>query len=505
MIESVGNFIERAQMKRVLIVCIAFVAVLSAGYADSRCIVRSIAYEIEGRTKQYFIEKLVNIKIGQEFSDRETLAALLEDRRQLLINERVLESAEISAVFGEAKPDESYPIPVDLVVSTKDTFNIIGLPYGKYDSNTGFLLALRGRDYNFFGTMEPLILNINWEVDNDGVQTPGLETKFAIPFRAAGLDWKWNLGAELTSPGWKDLIFSANTGITADIPLWSHALSLYAIQRFDIGAEDSAGVPYSDEYFLTTSSGAYYSLRILSTEHFGDLVVQPKLDVSYRWWPKGLTDPSLQNTPVVTPSVGASIGRVDWKDNFREGAEASATLSTSYYVSDGSMVTTISGSASVFFALDFFGPSARVSGFSRLNGSIDTSAGDPVRGVLNSRISTSDALFLNLDLPFRLIRFSPADWFGIPWMRYFHFEQHWSPFIDLALVEESGRLFSPSDMWVGSGLEVITYPKVFRSFYFRISLAWDLRDVLQLRSLTGQSPRDGRGISEFFFGVGLHY
>jgi len=505
MIESVGNFIERAQMKRVLIVCIAFVAVLSAGYADSRCIIRSIAYEIEGRTKQYFIEKLVNIKIGQEFSDQESLDALLEDRRQLLMNERVLESAEIRAVFAEADPGTSGPLPVDLVVSTKDTFNIIGLPYGKYDSNTGFLLALRGRDYNFFGTMEPLILNINWEVDNDGVQTPGLETKFAIPFRAAGLDWKWNLGAELTAPGWNDLIFSANTGISADIPLWSQALSLYAIQRFDVGAENSAGVPYGDEYFLTTSFGAYYSWRILSTEHFGDLVVQPKLDLSYRWRPGGLTDPSLQNTPVVTPSVAASIGRVDWKGNFREGAEASATLSTSYDLSDGSVATKISGSASVFFALDFFGPSARVSGFTRLNGSIDTSAGDPVRGVLNSRIKTADALFLNLDLPFRLIRFSPADWFGVPWMRYFHFEQHWSPFIDLALVEESGRLFSPSDMWIGSGLEVITYPKVFRSFYFRISLAWDLRDVLQLRSLTGKSLRDGRGISEFFFGVGLHY
>jgi hypothetical protein len=490
-------------MKRVLIVCIALVAALSAGYAQTRYSIRSISYEIDGRTKQYFIERLTDIHVGQEFPDQESLAALLEDRRQLLINERVLESAEIKTMFAAA--DYSGLIPVDLVVATKDTFNIIGLPYGKYDSNTGLLLALRGRDYNFFGTMEPLILNVNWEIDNDGEHTPGLESKFTLPFRAAGLDWKWNLDAELTTPGWKDLIFSANTGLTASIPLWQHTLSLYALQSFDIGAEDSTGISYSDEFYFTSSIGTYYSWRILRTKNYGDLVVRPKVDLSYRWWPGGLTDASLLQTPVVTPSVNASIGRVNWKGNFREGAEASATLSTSYYVSEGSIATKLSGSTSVFFALEFFGPSAQLSGFTWLNGSIDTSAGDPVRGVLNSRIKTASALFLNLDLPFRLIRFSPADWFGISWMRYFHFEQHWSPFIDLALVEEAGRIFSPSDMWIGSGLEVITYPKVFRSFYFRISLAWDLRDVLQLRSLTGKSLRDGRGISEFFFGVGLHY
>ena len=51
---------------------------------------------------------------------------------------------------------------VTLDVYTRDTWNLIALPYFKYDSNSGLLLALRGRDYNFFGTMQTLTLNLDY-------------------------------------------------------------------------------------------------------------------------------------------------------------------------------------------------------------------------------------------------------------------------------------------------------------------------------------------------------
>lgn len=216
-------------------------------------------------------------------------------------------------------------------------------------------------------------------------------------------------------------------------------------------------------------------------------------------------DSSLKDTPVLIASIAASIGRVNWVDNFRKGFEAEVVVSYPYYFNDGSSYAILSGSASGFLDFGFFGPSARISGFARSPGSIDSSAGDPVRGIINNRIKTGTALFLNLDFPFRVIRFRPADWFGVSWMRYFHFEQHWSPFIDVALVETEDRLFSPSDAWIGAGIEVITYPTASRSFFVRICAAWDLRDVIALKSFSGESPRDGRAISEFFLGVGHHY
>ncbi len=502
-----------ASMKKMIMFCIFILGILVVGVTSEHYVIHSISYEIEGRTRKYFIQKLVDTKIGDEFPDRESLDAFIKDRLQILMNERALESAEIIPSFGEPvlkepeniEEEATFIVPVDLIVRTKDTWNLVALPYGKYDSNVGLLLALRGRDYNFFGTMKPLILNVNWEYDNMDVQTPGLETKFSYPFQANGLDWTWDLDTELTWPHFNKLDFSLDTGIEAAIPLGKNALSFYAIQSLDIGAENSAGVPYDDDYFFTNSIGSYFSWSALRTKHLGSLIVSPKLNLAYRWRPGGLIDESLAQTPVLTPSLTAAFGRVNWVGNFREGFKTDLVASYPIDLSDQSNTFILSGSTSGYLDFGFFGPSARLSGFARLDGSKDKSAGDPIRGILNIRIQTSTALFFNLDLPLRVIQFKPADWFGISWMRYLHFEQHWSPFLDIALVEADGRLFSPSDAWIGTGIEVITFPKAARSFYIRISLGWDLRDVLQLKSLTGKSPRDGKNITEIFIGIGHHY
>jgi hypothetical protein len=85
-------------------------------------------------------------------------------------------------------------------------------------------------------------------------------------------------------------------------------------------------------------------------------------------------------------------------------------------------------------------------------------------------------------------------------MHYFDFEQHWSPFMDLALVEEPmGRDFSFNDMIVAGGLEVITYPLHWRSIYVRISGGMDLRKALKNRDLLS------RDNFEIFIGFGFHY
>jgi len=498
-------------MKRIIAICFAILGTLSAAQASERYVIRSMTFEIEGRTRQYFIEKLVERKVGDEFPDREALDAFLKDSRQILLNERVLELAEVLPAFGEPVLQESggeekvYLVPVDILVRTKDTWNLIGLPYFRYDSNNGLLLALRGRDYNFFGTMQPLILNVNWDFDTDGTQTPEVEAKFKFPFRAAEIDWAWDFDTAFSLPDWSEIDFYLDTGIAAELPLGGHTLTLYASQRLDVGAEDSAGVPYDDPYYFTSYLGAYYTWKVLQTKSYGNLTIQPKVNLAYRWKPEGLDDAGLAATPALTPGITASIGRVNWVGNFRKGAKATATVSYPIDLSDGSAYVFLSGNASGFLNYGFVGPSARLSGFARINGSEDTSAGDPIRGVLDSRIKTTTALFLNLDLPFRVIRFLPATWFKKSWMRSFHFEQHWSPFLDLALVETDDGLFLPKDAWVGAGLAVITYPAISRSFFVRISVGWDLRDVLELKALSGTSLRDGAGIRELFFGVGHHY
>jgi hypothetical protein len=59
--------------------------------------------------------------------------------------------------------------------------------------------------------------------------------------------------------------------------------------------------------------------------------------------------------------------------------------------------------------------------------------------------------------------------------------------------------FTPQDMIAALGLEVITFPLTWRSFYLRISLGWDLREWIK----TGKLPS---GIHrEIFIGLGHFY
>jgi hypothetical protein len=472
--------------------------------ASAAYVIRSVSYSIEGRTKEYYLALNADIEIGRTFPDRESLDVYIADRLQVIRNERVLDSAEIDMTEGDAAPGER--VPVDLVVRTTDTWNIVGLPYLKFDSNTGLLLALRGRDFDFFGSMEPLNLNLNWLIDEHGVNEPGVEVSFGLPFPAFGLGWTWNFSAEANFPADDPVGILLSTGFDVDLPVGPWTLTLSADEGFYAGQEDSDGVLYDDPYYLTSGAGASLSYTLYESRRLGKLTAGPRIDFLYRYLPGGLTDATLRKTPTLTPGVDIDFGRADWIGNFRRGVKVTGNFNLVTYLDTGVVSPNLTASVAAYYPLGFVGPSARLSGIYYF-ADTDSSAGDYLRGVLNSRIDTDAGIFLNLDLPLRVIDFAPADWFGIRWMRFLQFEQQWSPFLDFALVHDqaTGRYFDPRDGWYGGGLEVITYPRATRSFYVRISAGWCLTDLYELKSLSGRSNRDGRDIREFFLGLGHHY
>ena len=104
-------------------------------------------------------------------------------------------------------------------------------------------------------------------------------------------------------------------------------------------------------------------------------------------------------------------------------------------------------------------------------------------------------LSLNLDFPFRVLRFTPSKQFNNPKWRIFNFDLHLSPIIDTALYHDPVNEieFSFKNILVTGGLEAIVFPEFFRSLYLRISLGWDLT-----------SFSNGRNW-ELFIGTEFHY
>jgi outer membrane protein assembly factor BamA len=154
-------------------------------------VIESVEYRITGRTRQWVLEDILELEPGRTFLDEEDLFGHLARQRQVLLNQRSLQEATVEAVFAEEAPEATGPRPVQIVVTTRDTWNVIVLPYARYDSNTGLLLSLRGRDYNFFGTLQELAVNLDYERTDEDEDLFTISSEFSIPFNL--LERRWRL------------------------------------------------------------------------------------------------------------------------------------------------------------------------------------------------------------------------------------------------------------------------------------------------------------------------
>ena len=175
--------------------------------------ITDIQYELDGRTKEYALSKALNIRKDRIFESQEEIQLYLDFISQKLSDQRVLENTQVQYELGTATAEGI--IPVTLFIIADETWNILPLPYPKYDSNSGFTLKLKVKDYNFFGTMEPLNFDLEFYQKDEGTTNVlGLGIDFAIPFALGILDAQWNNKASIdytfgdSSPN-----FSFSTGL----------------------------------------------------------------------------------------------------------------------------------------------------------------------------------------------------------------------------------------------------------------------------------------------------
>jgi hypothetical protein len=143
------------------------------------------------------------------------------------------------------------------------------------------------------------------------------------------------------------------------------------------------------------------------------------------------------------------------------------------------------------------------------NNTHHTQAGDVLRGIVDRYVSADTMFSLNLDFPFRLIRFVPSEWFAREklWIlptKTFDFEMHVSPILDIAVAKDSTDTIDNKTehdfQWYSTGgLEVIVFPLSWRSFYLRISAGFNLRNIIETKKISKWYG------DEFFIGIGHFY
>ncbi|MDR2313506.1 MAG: hypothetical protein LBE02_03145 [Spirochaetaceae bacterium] len=475
------------------------------GTQNTVYVIRAVEYRITGKTRPHALNRVLNPRPGKILPSLEALEGYIAEKTRELHNIRALEAGEsfISYTLGERESDGR--IPVDLEVFAFDSGNFIVLPEPKYDSNSGFTLSLKARNYNLFGSLSPLKFDLGWETDEKERKSLGFLLDAELPFRAFGRDWNFTFSHNFKYYFNAPAYYKQALGLSVDFPLWFTVLRTGFEQGLVIHEENNTkdrieDGDYHDWYLYSRIYGRWKIPTPLEAGPFGTVSYTPELYGNINYQPRGDVGEYRRG-----PSVGLiqrlGFDRIDWLGNFRQGLSAELTAAIDYNTACGDWDNSIGAGLQGHLRVSrLFGVSGRFTYTLWLDDSYDR-GGDLIRGYRDDELDLTQRLSFNLDFPFRLIRFVPSEWFNNPRVRYFDFEQHWSPFIDILMADSSGSgySFKPEDAVIALGLELITFPLAWRSFYLRISAGWDIREWV----LRGRLPS---GIHrEIFIGLGHFY
>lgn len=493
--------------------------------SDLKVKIEKIEYKIVGLTKRYPLKLAVPIDQTTIFETEETYLQYLDSIRLKLNNLRTLETSSVESEYIDIQDGMAL---AKITISTKDTWNIIALPFPKFDSNTGFIAKLKGKDYNFIGSMQVLNIDISYILDNSGKSSGDLGTSFSFPFKAGPLDAIYRLEALLNvekqnasfdlnntiefcyPTRFIDIYFGYYQGFYLNRPRDENQGKKQDIENTE-NEDEKDRKPVYDKYFLYTKFFAYTPITLYKFEYAGKLVYTPYISF-YGNWAFGKLNERKKKGISTTFSHSLSLSRIDWKSNFREGFSLNLENSYSYnfFLKDKPEIEVSSTLRGYYSFVDRIGIYAQLDTFYFFAKEMSQRAGKNLRGILNKRIKTDAGFTLNVDVPIKITSFDFEKISGVEWTRFFGFEWFISFFFDLGLVHDmqTNRYFHPADGWYSGGIEMILYPHKMRSIYFRISLGFDLSELKNVKGINkigGLAKRDDEAISEIFIGIGLHY
>jgi len=460
---------------------------------DYLYVIVAFEFDIKGRTRPDALIHEGEFREGEELRGLVNLEKYISDKTQILINQRVLkDNVAIRYSIGEQLENGAYPVTVTIKV--EDSWNIIALPKPGYNTNTGFELIVKARDYNFLGTMNPLRIDLGYFYDENERSSFTLGVFSGTPFKAMGYTWNLNFDNTVSyRPQVDEPYYYQNvTGLSVEVPFRTTTLTFGFDESFNLNEENSDR--YQEKYG-DFQSGLYMSSRLFSSwkiptglvvSRYGELTYHPGISATFNHelpeWPLH----EIRKGPFMGFSHSLGFEKIDWHANYREGLSVSAKNSYSY---DFFRLDNEKNPLSVSFTLNgtghfiisrFFAISSRLmyQYWFYHNPEYYEKAGDVLRGIADKALCADYMLSLNVDLPLRVLVFAPSRWFNTRKLSFFDFELQMSPVVDMALYHDpvAEISFDPKNISVSGGLEFIVFPAFMRNLYVRLGYACNFRE-----------------------------
>ena len=505
---------------RLAVAC--FICVTGVAHAqESTYQIAKIAYDIDGRTRVWVLADVLELEPGQTFATLEELEEFLAQQEQLLVNQRILQEVSVHYTItsvasqpdsstekdagvtatpstGTTAPNSALVNDITVLVTIRDTWNFFVLPYFKYDSNTGLLLSLRTRDYNFFGTNQTLSIDFDYERTDEEEDLFTIAADFRLPFNLFDRRWEAIVEQNLEIED-SDLDFELSTGLAYYFDFLGLEWNAVYTESYRYLTED----PEDDTYFFTSAFdlGTTIDTGIITPE-FGPLNYTPNAYTDWSYRSSGISE-ERQGLKVGFEHALAT-GDFDWVGNYRDGQKVQIGNDNTYNIRNKEWTRAITTEVAMYRALwqpseDVWpkaGVSAGFSGFYLIDGADkeQDDAAKAARGVLNDTMNGDLGLFLNLDAIITFWTLEPI------------FEAQFGTFFDIAYVRDVRGDFSEKtafdanrDLRYGAGIEIVGFPLFARSLYVRGSLGFDLIEIND-----GAAPLSSEA-REIFIGLGHHY
>jgi len=400
-------------------------------------VIESFFFNIDGITRQNALIKAGGLKTGEELSGFSALERYIQDKTQLLYNQRALENVSLDYSVGQINGEGKYP--VDVFVNVKDTNNFFIFPDPQYSTNYGLGLSLLLVHNNFFGTLSSFKTEIGYKYDEYGQSNYISSMETDVYLRFFEINWNLLFFNEFKYRPYleKPLYYRNAAGLSADLP--------FSYFTFTPGVNFS--LILNDEMRINNASYGGYDYLF-----FG-----PEIKFSH----------------------------INWIGNFRKGFLISINQFYYYYFyinkderSPWGILNIISAVAYLKFT-DFFGASSRLMFRHWAISSSSNRAGSVLRGIPDKDVHANMMLSLNLDFPFRVFMFRPSEWFNYKKLEFFNFDLHLVPVVDTAVYRHPSIKAENvyDNILVSGAIEAVVYPQKFRSFCFRISYGKNLRDI----------------------------
>jgi len=462
-------------------------------------VISDYVFSVKGRSRpSALLYKLIEheeFRKGEVITGKANLERYIKDITQLYTNQRVLkDNVEVSYSTGDQNEDGAFPVTI--LIKVEDTFNFIILPRPFY-KNGVFDLTVKGRDYNFLGTMNPLRVDLGYKYDEDKQHSFLLGVYSDTPFRAFGYYWNVKFDNTVQYRVNAPFAYQNTTGISMELPFRSTTFTFGLNENFFLHEEkpdwaQEKGYPqYHDGLYMSTNP--YISWKIptgLLVPRVGELIYTPSISAiinhEFPQWP---LDDYLKG-PFLNFSHTLSLEKINWHANYRKGL--SVSFGNSYQYDFNNTINEISFNFTGighYIVSKFFAVSARFM-YQYWYFSGDLREGDYaslyMRGIADKSITAYQFLLLNMDFPFRLFVFKPSKWFNKPKLRFFDLELQLAPVIDLALsyqkrFDGGKTLYDQRRIDVSGGLELIVFPEFMRNLFIRIGFAVDLKEFITAR------------------------